>query len=76
MCSDGQHRRFGLVNVRRVRLPLHPVEIEEHHERSPRRALVAISERMVSRQPTHQHRGFLEGVDVELVTAELSRRRM
>ncbi len=76
MRRDSQHRHFSLVDIGRVRVPAHVVEIQKHHQRSPRRALVAIRKRMVPSEPANEHRGFLDHVDVELVTTELGPRRM
>jgi hypothetical protein len=64
---DGEHRHFRLIDIGRIRLPPHIVEIEEHHECSSRRTLVAIGKRMVPGEPANQHRGLLDQVDVELM---------
>ena len=52
--GDREHRRLGLVDVGRIRVPATAVEIDEEHEAGPGGSLVAVGERMVPRQATGQ----------------------
>lgn len=40
-------------------LPRPVVEVDEQHETGPRRALVAIGQRVIPRDPTREHRGLV-----------------
>jgi hypothetical protein len=41
-CRDGAHRRLGGVDVWRIGIPVAAVEVDEHDERRPGGALVAV----------------------------------
>lgn len=67
---DGQHRLFGLVDVGRVGVPHAVVEVDEQHERRPRRALVAVGQRVVPREMAAENSGLVVEVRVEVLVAE------
>ena len=68
--GDREHRRFGLVDIGRVRFPCHAVEVEEQDQRGPRGPFVAVGQRMVPREATGQDRSLVEQVGIELLVSK------
>lgn len=68
--GDGQHGRFGVVDIKGIGFPSHVIEIEEHDKRRPRGSLVAVWQGVVPGQPAHQHGGFVSQVGIELLVGE------
>ncbi len=75
MCSHSQHGLLGIVDIRRIRRPDDPVEIEEEDEHGPCSTLVPIGKGVVPCGATGEHRRLVDDVGVELLAAEAGRRR-
>ena len=69
-CRDIEHGLDSVIHVGWVRIPRSTVEIDEQQQARPRRALVAIGQRMIPRKAAREYGRLVVQVRVEILVSK------